>query len=279
MVGSWVESCGFEAREAVSAEDALEQMARLPADIALCDIHMPGENGVWLASQIREQYPCTAVIMASSARDVETAVASLRSEVVDYLLKPFDRERLAEALTLGRDWHCASASAEDLHAALQDRLRSRRAAVAAALAEAQDTTEDALEGLIAMLQLHERNGRGHALRVARLAVALADELGFDDRRLEQLEQGSLLHDIGKLHMPASILSKPAPLNDDEWRVMRTHPQIGYDLLSKQSRFADIAGIVLHHHERSTAAAIRAAWPARRYRGRRASSPSPMPTIR
>ncbi len=142
--------------------------------------------------------------MASSARDVETAVASLRSEVVDYLLKPFDRERLAEALTLGRDWHCASTSAEDLHTALQDRLRSRRAAVAAALAEAQDTTEAALEGLIAMLQLHERNGRGHALRVARLAVALADELGFDDQRLEQLEQGSLLHDIGKLHMPASI---------------------------------------------------------------------------
>ncbi len=54
MVGSWVESCGFEAREAASAEDALEQMARLPADIALCDIHMPGENGVWLATQIRE---------------------------------------------------------------------------------------------------------------------------------------------------------------------------------------------------------------------------------
>jgi cyclic di-GMP phosphodiesterase len=209
---------------------------------------MPGENGVWLASQIRERFPHTAVLMASSARDVETAVASLRNEVVDYLLKPFTRERLAEALTLGRDWHCASASATELHAALQDRLRTRRAVVAADLAEAQDTTEGALEGLIAMLQLHERDGRGHALRVARLAVAMADEIGLDDARLRQLEQGALLHDIGKLRMPASILSKPAPLDEDEWRVMRTHPQEGYDLLSRQPRFADIADIVLHHHE-------------------------------
>jgi putative nucleotidyltransferase with HDIG domain len=214
----------------------------------LCDVNMPGENGVWLAAQIRQRHPHTAVIMATSLRDIETAVASLRSEVVDYLLKPFNRERLAEALTLGRDWHCASASAEMLHTALQDRLRGRRAAVAADLAAAQDSAENALEGLIAMLQLHERDGRGHALRVARLAVAMADEIGFEDDELRQLEQASLLHDIGKLQMPASILSKPAPLDEAEWRVMRTHPQVGYDLLSRQPRFADIAEIVLNHHE-------------------------------
>ena len=248
MVGSWVQACGFEAREATGSADALQQMGRRAADIALCDVNMPGENGVWLAAQIRERFPRTAVIMATSARDIETAVASLRSEVVDYLLKPFTRERLAEALTLGRDWHCASVSSEDLHAALQDRLRGRRAAVAADLAEAQDTTAGALEGLIAMLQLHERDGRGHALRVARLAVAMADEIGFDDQMIRQLEQASLLHDIGKLQMPASILSKPAPLDENEWRVMRTHPQLGYDLLSRQSRFADVAEIVLNHHE-------------------------------
>jgi putative nucleotidyltransferase with HDIG domain len=248
VVRSWVLSCGFEAREATSAEDALELLAAEPADIALCDVNMPGENGVWLASQIRERFPRTAVIMATSAREVETAVASLRSEAVDYLLKPFDRDRLAEALALGRDWHCASASAEHLHAALQDRLRGRRTSVAAALAEAQDTAADALEGLIAMLQLHERDGRGHAVRVARLALALADEIGIDEGLLEQLEHGALLHDIGKLEMPSSILSKPAPLDDAEWRVMRTHPQVGYDLLSRQSRFADAAEIVLTHHE-------------------------------
>jgi len=84
--------------------------------------------------------------------------------------------------------------------------------------------------------------------VAALAVAIGDEMGFSDSELEALEQGGLLHDIGKLDMPASILSKPGPLDENEWRIMRTHPQVGYDLLRSQPRFADVAEMVLAHHE-------------------------------
>ena len=248
VVRSWADEMGFRTREAESVEHALDVLDDEPSEIAVCDVNMPGRSGVWLASQIRERFPDTAVVMATAARDIETAVASLRNQVVDYLLKPFDRSRLCEALALGQDWHNASIASEGLHHALQDRLRSRRATVAVALAEAQETPERALEGLMAILQLHERDGRGHATRVARLAVSMADELGFSDGRLGTLEYGALLHDIGKLDMPASILSKPAPLDDDEWQVMRTHPQVGYDLLKNQPRFAGAAEIVLAHHE-------------------------------
>jgi response regulator RpfG family c-di-GMP phosphodiesterase len=248
VVRSWVDELGFRTREAQSAEHALDELDAEPAHIAVCDVNMAGRSGVWLASQIRERFPDTAIIMATAARDIETAVASLRNQVVDYLLKPFGRPRLCEALSLGLDWHNASAAQEGLHHALQDRLRSRRAVVAATLAEAQDTPESALEGLMAILQLHERDGRGHATRVARLAVSMGDEMGFGDPWLATLEHGALLHDIGKLDMPASILSKPAPLDEYEWRVMRTHPQVGYDLLKNQPRFADAAEIVLAHHE-------------------------------
>src|SRR5688572_24308820 len=100
--------------------------------IAICDVRLTRDhNGVWLASQIRDRYPETAVIMVTASHEVETAVASLRNQVVDYLLKPFDERRLAEALALGRDWHHAAAAQDDLHHALRDRLRARRAAVAA----------------------------------------------------------------------------------------------------------------------------------------------------
>ncbi len=248
VIRSWVEAAGFEAREAGDAEQALQLLESEPVHIAVCDVNMPGWSGVWLAEQIRDRFPRTAIIMATAARDVETAIASLRNQVVDYILKPFDRARLSEALALGRDWHTASESINDFHTAMEDRLRSRRASFAAQLAEAQDSEVDALEGLIAMLQLHERDGRGHAVRVARLALAIADELGLQDAGMERLEKGALLHDIGKLDMPASILSKPAPLDDDEWVVMRRHPQVGYDLLKNQPRFADAAEIVLSHHE-------------------------------
>ena len=246
----WADELGYRAREAPTAALALAALDEEISDIAICDARLGGgpHNGVWLASQIRDRFPDTAVIMASAGRDVEIAVASLRNQVVDYLLKPFDEQRLSEALALGRDWHNAAVSQEGLHHAVQDRLRARRAAVAAALAEAQDTPQQALEGLMSILQLHERDARGHAMRVARLAVAIGDELGFSDEELELLEQGGLLHDIGKLDMPASILSKPGPLDENEWRIMRTHPQVGYDLLRSQPRFADVAEMVLAHHE-------------------------------
>jgi putative nucleotidyltransferase with HDIG domain len=247
---AWVDGFGYHAREADSAARALVALDEQVSEIAICDVRLGGgrRNGLWLASQIRDRFPDTAVIMVTAGRDVEIAVASLRNQVVDYLLKPFDERRLDEALALGRDWHHAAIAAEGLQHALQDRLRARRATVAAALAEAQDTPQQALEGLMAILQLHERDARGHAMRVARLAVAIGDEMGFTDDELEALEQGGLLHDIGKLDMPASILSKPGPLDENEWRIMRTHPQVGYDLLRSQPRFADVAEMVLAHHE-------------------------------
>ena len=245
---AWIVGFGYPTREADNAVGGLEAMFDQPPGIAVCDVNMPGPTGIWLASRIREHFPDTAIIVATAARDVETAVASLRNDVVDYLLKPVDEARLGEALALGSDWHYAAVAQDGLHHALQDRLRNRRAVVAAALAEAQQTPEDALEGLMAILQLHERDGRGHATRVARLATAMADAYGVSNGTLTVLEHGALLHDIGKLDVPASILAKPAPLDDYEWRVMRTHPQVGYDLVRNQPRFADAAEIVLTHHE-------------------------------
>ncbi len=248
ILSLWVRSFGYDVRQSNSAEAALEHLAGSPADIAICDVHMPGENGVWLAGQIRERFPATAIVMATSGREVDIAIESLRNDVVDYLLKPFDRGRLNEALTLGLDWHRACVGADTLHHVLQDRLRTRRAAVAAALAEAQSSSHDALHGLMAMLQLHQRDARGHATRVARLAISIADELGIADQVIDALENGALLHDIGKLDMPSDILSKPAPLNDAEWRVMRTHPQVGYDLVKRLPGMTTAAEIVLAHHE-------------------------------
>ena len=248
IVTAWVDSFGFQASEAESAEDAVNRLDDNPADIALCDVNISAEDGVWLASHIRDRYPHTAIIMASQARNVDVAISSLRNDVVDYLLKPFDRERLGEALFLARDWHLASAGRDQFQHALQDRLRGRRAVVATALADAQDTHEDAIDGLIDMLELHERDGRGHATRVARLTMALADELAVDESSLLELYHSALLHDIGKLDIPSSILRKPALLDADEWQIMRTHPQVGYDLLQKLPRFSRTAEIVVAHHE-------------------------------
>ena len=86
-------------RGAVGACTTIRRRSRV------CDIRMPGHDGLWLAQQIRQDAPETAVIMATGVHDVGAAVLSLRQGVIDYLTKPFGRDRLREAVTRGLEWH------------------------------------------------------------------------------------------------------------------------------------------------------------------------------
>jgi putative nucleotidyltransferase with HDIG domain len=90
---------------------------------------------------------------------------------------------------------------------------------------------------------------GHSERVTKMALALAREMGLSEEQIEVLHRGGLLHDIGKIGVPASILDKPARLDADELRVMQQHPEIGAQILTPIRAYANVTPIVLHHHEK------------------------------
>ena len=98
LLTRWLEGWGYESREAANATAAIEQMSIEPATIMLCDVMMPVHNGVWLAEQVRARWPETAVIMASSAQDMDTVTRMRQQGAVDYVTKPFGREMLRQAL-------------------------------------------------------------------------------------------------------------------------------------------------------------------------------------
>jgi putative nucleotidyltransferase with HDIG domain len=141
-------------------------------------------------------------------------------------------------------------------ALLWERRRGRgyRAILEAAL-DLQVRAEIELEqvaeiaSLAAAIEAKDHDTRGHTARVAELTVAIARELGMPAPVLRQLARAGLLHDIGKLHIPDSILLKPGPLDDQEWQVMRRHPQMGLDILRRLGKFEQEAEMVLAHHER------------------------------
>jgi putative nucleotidyltransferase with HDIG domain len=89
----------------------------------------------------------------------------------------------------------------------------------------------------------------HTEEVVRLAVAVAAELDLDLRAVQSVELGAVLHDIGKVRVPEAILNKPGPLTDEEWEVMRTHPEVGEQILRPIQSLQAILPIVRHHHER------------------------------
>jgi putative nucleotidyltransferase with HDIG domain len=89
---------------------------------------------------------------------------------------------------------------------------------------------------------------GHSERVTRHAVEIARRIGLDAASLARLRQGGLLHDIGKIGVPATILDKPGPLSDSELVVMQSHPAIGANIVESVRAFRDLVPLVLHHHE-------------------------------
>jgi diguanylate cyclase (GGDEF)-like protein/putative nucleotidyltransferase with HDIG domain len=99
------------------------------------------------------------------------------------------------------------------------------------------------------IEAKDRYTQGHCERVANVACALAAQTGFDERTLFWFRIGALLHDVGKLIIPAEVLNKPAKLNDEEWALMRRHPEAGVELLAGIEFPWDVRPLIESHHER------------------------------
>jgi putative nucleotidyltransferase with HDIG domain len=109
--------------------------------------------------------------------------------------------------------------------------------------------DSTLKGWSNALELRERETAGHSKRVVKLTLELAKRLNIPSDQLIHVERGALLHDIGKMGIPDSILSKPGPLTEEEWIVMRLHPTYAYRLLSEIEYLKPTLDIPYSHHER------------------------------
>jgi len=116
-------------------------------------------------------------------------------------------------------------------------------------AELQAAIEATLEGWARTLELRDRETQGHSERVVRLSLALGQHLGLPAKDLEDLRYGALLHDIGKIGIPDSILFKPGPLSAEDWDIMRQHPRWAYEMLKDVPFLKGAVDILYAHHER------------------------------
>lgn len=107
----------------------------------------------------------------------------------------------------------------------------------------------AIQAIAMTVEKRDPYTSGHQQRVATLAVAIATELGWDKQRLQGLELGTLIHDIGKIYVPAEILNRPGKLTKSEFDIIKTHPDVGYDIIKDVEFPWPVADMVHQHHER------------------------------
>ena len=119
----------------------------------------------------------------------------------------------------------------------------------AAYAELEITYDRTLTALMSALDARDRETEGHSMRVSRLACLLGEKIGLGSHQLKALERGALLHDIGKIGISDTILHKPGKLTDDEWRIMRIHPDIGARIVEGIPFLQETLPVIRYHHER------------------------------
>ncbi len=111
---------------------------------------------------------------------------------------------------------------------------------------AYDTT---IEGWSHALDMRDRETEGHSQRVTEMTITIAKAFGIEDSKLVHMQRGALLHDIGKMGVPDSILLKPGPLTDEEWTIMKRHPEYAFSMLSKIDYLEPAIDIPYYHHEK------------------------------
>ena len=128
-------------------------------------------------------------------------------------------------------------------------LKKAEEKIAKSYSTLQKTLNDAINTMAKIVEMRDPYTAGHQQRVAQLAMAIGREMKLDAVRIDQLRMAAVIHDIGKIYVPSDILSKPAKLTDQEFEIIKTHPQGGYDIIKGMEFPCAVAQTVLQHHER------------------------------
>ena len=213
-----------------TAEAMRSALGQRSWDIIFCDYSMPQFSAFTALELLKATALDIPFIIVSGAIGEETAVAAMKAGVHDYIMKG-NLSRLVPAVE--RELRDVEVRRERkrVQKRLDHSFIDLAKTVSRAMASRDPYTAD------------------HEKRVADLARLVGKKMGLDENRLQGLYIGGLLHDIGKISTPESLLSKPGELSEEEWNLLRAHAKRGYQILKDTDLPWPVADMAVHHHER------------------------------
>jgi putative nucleotidyltransferase with HDIG domain len=226
----------FLADLAGGPDEGLEKLRRAgPYAVVVSDMHMPGMDGVEFLATVRILSPDSIRVMLTGDGELEVAMRAVNEgSIFRFLLKPANPEQILTALRAGVNQYRARRSEKEQLEVTVKALEQLDVGTLTALARAIDAKSTWTAG--------------HSERVTNLAMKIGNVVGLPARDLQILHRGGLLHDIGKIGTPPTILDKPGKLDPEEMKIMRDHVTIGVRILEPVPCFREILPIVAQHHE-------------------------------
>jgi len=249
LLGHIMEMGGYAYTLAASAKEARACLKDQDFDLILCDVKMPEESGIDLVQSILFDYPESAIMMLTAIDDPETARKAREIGTYGYIIKPFKPNELI--ITMANALH-----RRQLEIANRAYRKNLEEIVEKRTAELRETLDKLRKAIMAIIQAMTRTVEvrdpytaGHQRRVANLARYIATEMGLSENQIDGIRLAGVLHDLGKISVPVELLTKPSRLNEIEYKMIQTHPQVAFDILSEIEFPWPIAQIVYQHHER------------------------------
>ncbi len=229
---------------ATSAEEGLKIMREKKPDLVVSDVMMPGMDGYEFCRHVKsdETLKHTPILLVTALSESSSLVEGVDSGADDYLSKPFERKVLKARI----------------HSLL--RMRRIEAELALINQNAKIRTGDLIErqqslfsslikSLVSTIDAKDEYTHNHSVKVTEYCIAMAESMGLAGTERKDIELAGILHDVGKIGVPESILLKKGKLTDEEFSQIKTHPAKGESIVKQVVELKDVALIVRAHHER------------------------------
>ena len=245
------------------AQEALELLDKQPCQVVVTDQRMPEMSGVDLLSQVRQRFPDIVRMMLTGYTEMDVAVDAInRGEIYRLITKPWNDDELRatirqafdhsdlknEIKRLNQVTREQNFKLQDMNRNLEGKVRERTKQLAEKHQELRTAYVQTIRALAEAVDAKDAYTRGHSERVGVYASKIAREMGFQKEFIERVYIAGLLHDVGKIGVRDSVITKPDRLTPEEYDEIKQHPAIGAKILEPVDFLADVTPCVRHHHE-------------------------------
>jgi putative nucleotidyltransferase with HDIG domain len=245
------------------ADEALGMLEQNEVQVVVSDQRMPEMHGVEFLSRVRERWPDVVRMMLTGYTEMDIAVEAInRGEIYRLITKPWNDDELratirqafdtgdlkTEIKRLNQVTREQNFKLQDMNRNLEGKVRDRTKQLAAKHQELRNAYVQTIGALANAVDAKDSYPRGHSERVGVYASKLAREMGHKKDFIERVYISGLLHDVGKIGVRDTVITKPDRLSAEEYEEIKQHPEIGARILEPVDFLADVAPCVRHHHE-------------------------------
>lgn len=226
-----------------SGKAALEYLKEQKPNLILLDLHMPDMNGFEVMRQIKkdERLKDIPIVFLTADNDSDTEIKGFREGALDFIRKPFVADimlqRIKRILELDR-----------LQRSLQTEVKRQTKKAEARREKVERLSLQTMLTLANTIDAKDRYTNGHSVRVAEYSKEIAKRVGKSEQEQEDIYYVGLLHDIGKIGIPNTIINKKTSLSDEEYEIIKTHPKIGAEILQNMTEIPGLSIGAHYHHE-------------------------------